>query len=629
MAPKSSLPLHSCWTDENDFIESVLRFAASDDIFRNLCGGIHILDFLTRKPALYTTVLPSDWRRWVEDVHVDDFLDLLLRENLDSLAEALQSNDGPDAKTQWRNYQPPPQSLVAYILTIRKFCLRRDAQASGPTHHPLPRHLVVGMKPKKVHEVMNFASFVHRLAAEVQCLRREPVTDVIDFGSGQNYLGRILASPPYHMHVTAIERRHHNISGAKGMDVSAKLAKKTKVLRNKKAYKRQMQTKAESVDAAAGVWLQEADTEPSMIATDESAAGVQSGSVTYIEHELEDGKLEHIISRRPNITGRKANAMLEAPGNRFQLKSGMASDQHNQSMQKSFSAVGSLTYSTPPNSMVVSLHSCGNLVHHGLQSLTLNPSVSAVAMIGCCYNLMTERLGPATYKLPILRPYHPRLQSTSEAHDPHGFPMSKKFETFEYKSGQGLRLNITARMMAVQAPYNWGPEDSQAFFTRHFFRALLQRILLDHGVVQQPDELDSLAGGSLSGIEACETPLIVGSLRKSCFTSFSAYLRGALAKLAENPDYGSKVKEGTANLTEDVIASYEKDFQSERKHLSVIWSLMAFSAGVVESLIAVDRWSFLREQECVERCWVESVFDYAQSPRNLVVVGIKKGGASR
>ena len=51
---------------------------------------------------------------------------------------------------------------------------------------------------------------------------------------------------------------------------------------------------------------------------------------------------------------------------------------------------------------------------------------------------------------------------------------------------------------------------------------------------------------------------------------------------------------------------------------------MAFSAGVVESLIVVDRWSWLSEQESVREAWVEPVFDYGISPRNMVVVGIKK-----
>ena len=78
------------------------------------------------------------------------------------------------------------------------------------------------------------------------------------------------------------------------------------------------------------------------------------------------------------------------------------------------------------------------------------------------------------------------------------------------------------------------------------------------------------------------------------------------------------------SLTDEVIDRYEIEWAYAKKNLSVIWSLMAFSAGVVESMIAVDRWLFLREQECVEKCWVEPVFDYAQSPRNLVVVGIKR-----
>jgi hypothetical protein len=42
-------------------------------------------------------------------------------------------------------------------------------------------------------------------------------------------------------------------------------------------------------------------------------------------------------------------------------------------------------------------------------------------------------------------------------------------------------------------------------------------------------------------------------------------------------------------------------------------------------LIVVDRWLFLREHgDVVSECWVEPVFDYGLSPRNLVVVGIKR-----
>jgi hypothetical protein len=54
-----------------------------------------------------------------------------------------------------------------------------------------------------------------------------------------------------------------------------------------------------------------------------------------------------------------------------------------------------------------------------------------------------------------------------------------------------------------------------------------------------------------------------------------------------------------------------------------MWSLMAFSAGVVEAVVVVDRWLWLKEQQGIERAWVEAVFEYKHSPRNLVVVGVK------
>ena len=275
--------------------------------------------------------------------------------------------------------------------------------------------------------------------------------------------------------------------------------------------------------------------------------------------------------------------------------------------------------------MVMSLHSCGNLVHHGLRSLLADPAVKAVAMVGCCYNLLTERLGPATYKLPQLRPAsqpHPRLQKEGEAYDPNGFPMSHRF--CNANEGEGLRLNITARMMAVQAPQNWGEKDSENFFARHFYRALLQRIFLDRGVVGPPSQ--DCVGGSPAGHSSGGTPITIGSLSKGCHDSFVSYVRGALAKLYEDPALGNVMREKMEGLTDAEIADYEERYREKKKDLSVIWSLMAFSAGVIEAAIVVDRWLWLSEQEMVDECWVESVFEYGVSPRNLVVVGTKKRG---
>ncbi len=607
------LPLDSSWNSEDEYVQSVLKFATSSDLFRNLCGGVHVLDFLTREPDLYTTVLPKEWRDWFELVEIDRILDLLLRDDLDKYSDQSLMSGNATLK--------PPASLIDYIGTIRQHSLKREFTPPSDDISDLPRLVSMGMKTKKVHEVTNFSAYVGRLCDETASANpnADPLT-VIDFGSGQNYLGRTLASPPYNRHVIAIEKRHHNIMGARNMDVHAKLAKKEKIMRNKKEWKLHLEVKSSgglptppSEDAMAEPASEDSENKAASASTDvpdssmaeAKVVGIEAqegtGSMTYLEHDIQHGYLEDILYPECKHCTDPSAATEPSPP------------------------------PSHPSSIVISLHSCGNLSHHALRSLPSNPSIRAVAVIGCCYNLLTERLGPATYKLPSLRPNHPRILATGSTYDPHGFPMSKTLETFEYNnpSGKekGVRLNITARMMAVQAPYNWGPVDSEMFFRRHFYRTLLQKILLDLGVVKQcpdPGMPSQVSGGSITGRDESGTPLIVGTLRKSCFTNFQAYVHGALGKLRGDPTDGPRITQLTQDLTDEMISTYEARFAYAKKHLAVIWSLMAFSAGVVESIIVTDRWLFLREQECVQDCWVDIAFDYKLSPRNFVVVGVNK-----
>jgi len=171
-------------------------------------------------------------------------------------------------------------------------------------------------------------------------------------------------------------------------------------------------------------------------------------------------------------------------------------------------------------------------------------------------------------------------------------------------------------MMAVQAPQNWTEKDSDSFFNRHFYRAVLQKLFMDRGVVRM------LVDGE-NDIESTEA-VIIGSLRKGCYGSFTSYVRGALEKVGRD-DRGRVVLERMGDITDEEIAEYGVRFEPFKKELSITWSLMAFSAAVVESLIIVDRWLFLKEHpDLVKDAWVEAVFDYQQSPRNMVVVGIKR-----
>ncbi|KAI1501086.1 methyltransferase domain-containing protein [Biscogniauxia marginata] len=587
MIPSKPLPYPDCWSSPDEYVENLLDFATTSDTFQILCGGVHILDFFTSEPSLYSAAVPQEWQLYLLQCSPTRLLDLLMRDDLDSL---------PDPQ--------PPESLMRYIRDIRRLSLAREFSTNTEKLPKLTRQVSVGMKPKKMHEVRSFASYVNSLADDIAAEQQEDITHFVDFGSGQNYLGRALASVPYNKQIVAVEGREHNILGAKELDMLAGVIDKPRVMRNKKLYLRQLDSMipenqldqkalnraSKPVKIADGY---EADLGPTNISDSVYTPEDGKGFIRYVEGRLESGDLSDVVSQ------------LE--------RSPSGEDQDQKSLRL----------------MAISIHSCGNLSHHGIRSLILNPRVRAIAIVGCCYNLMTEKLGPPTYKHPYMRPslqaLNGRVIRESARRDPQGFPMSDRLSAYE---GAGVRLNITARMMACQAPQNWTEAESDGFFTRHFFRAVLQKMFLDRGVITKVYH----AGGGppeSSPFDASTDPVVIGSLRKPCYGSFAAYVRGAVAKLtAASPEHRGHrdvIREKMADVTDEEIARYEAAYAPRRREISAVWTLMAFSAVVTESLIVTDRWLFLRQHsDLVQHCWAETVFDYRESPRNLVVVGIKR-----
>lgn len=596
MAPATALPIASDFKEVSEYVDSLLNFATSNFYFQTLVGGVHIMDFFTHEPNLYKSVLPADWQTWLKEPESMELLNLLMRDDLETLSS--------------RYGQSMPESLIEYVKDIRRLSLRRAFEPKPLKQKTLPRHIAVGMVPKKIHEVVNFANYVANVADELAASEEKPITHFVDFGAGQNYLGRAMASAPYNRHVIAVESKEININGAKDKDVLAGIAEREVVMRNKRLWRQKLEGMTPEEEMNAKQRRRAARTK---VMADEDKADLRpvrelqtiykpeegKGHIHYVEQRLLDGDLAEVVE---------------------QIKQDDTSHQD-------------------PRLMAISIHSCGNLSHHGIRSLLLNDSVKAVAIVGCCYNLLTERLGPPTYKLPTmrpnLRPINGRVLRESMACDPHGFPLSNRVATH---NGHGISLNITARMMACQAPQNWTQKESEGFFTRHFYRALLQKVFLDYGVVS----ISSESGDEQQKTTSTE-PIIVGSLRKSCYNSFVEYVRGALSKLTatiggSSEECDGECAEGAVKgklayqihqkmgaITDAEIQAYEDGYRDRKKELSTMWSLMAFSAGVVESVIVTDRWLFLKEHpDVVKDAWVEPVFEYGLSPRNLVVVGIKR-----
>ncbi len=595
MRPERPLPYSEEFSSAEGYVESLLHFSANSDLLHFFCGGVHILDFFTTEPGLFSSGVPQEWQNFLLECEPMALLDLLMRDDLDSYS----SQAGQDGA--------PPASLLQYVKDIRRYSLQRSFKPSKPKLPVLPRSVALGMKVKKIHEVTHFAGYIDQLADEVGHVSGKELTHFVDFGSGQNYLGRTLASPPYNKHIIAVESKEANMAGAKDLDILSGLAEKEKLVRNKKLFNRIIESVDPSKHHDEEVLKQAARD---LGTTDEEIATIDLRSRKELQatYTAEEGKgyIDYVVGRLENADLTDIISQLQG--------SDAAKEPNDLRL------------------MAVSIHSCGNLSHYGIRSMILNPCIRAVAIVGCCYNLLTEKLGPPTYKPPFsrpsLEPINARVVRESEKRDPQGFPMSERVSSY---GGDGIRLNITARMMACQAPQNWTDKESDSFFSRHFYRAVLQKMFLDKGVISRVYHGEGTAvenGDGESAFNTSTNPVIIGSLRKQCYTSFVAYVRGAITKLTTNADfsqYNQVIRDKLADITDDEIARYEVEYRSRRRELSAVWSLMAFSACVVESLIVTDRFLFLREHSDIVRdCWVETVFNYRESPRNLVVVGIKR-----
>lgn len=445
-------------------------------------------------------------------------------------------------------YSSCPESLRNFITETRRHSIVRDFHEQNvPVKAEHLKNYLSGMKPKKIHEV-NTTTLLQRLHTEDSKVVNfsSYVSELAsfiksDFGVPLTHLVDFGSGLGYLPRVLASEYYGHNVvgleSGADRIDAAKVIDARLKKQRERAIENGKPLLKAKGVELKS------------------------------------PGKIQHVLKR---ITDGNLNDAVEA-----------IKKEDPELAEKE------------PKLMIISLHSCGNLIHHALNSLILTPSVSAVAIIGCCYNLMTEKRG-ATFKPPYRDTLHDRVTNCATACDPHGFPLSSRLEKDD------ITLNITARMMACQAPYNWTEGTSEDFFTRHYYRALLQRLLMDKGFIPKPE-----AG------EVGTQPLVIGSLRKASYVSFESYVEAAAVKVAER--LGRPVE-----IDVQEVRKYDNDFRHRRKDVCILWSLMAFAAGVVESVILVDRYLFLKEKLGAEgSVWVETVFEYQHSPRNCVIVAVK------
>lgn len=163
-------------------------------------------------------------------------------------------------------------------------------------------------------------------------------------------------------------------------------------------------------------------------------------------------------------------------------------------------------------------------------------------------------------------------------------------------------------------------------FKKHFYRAVLQVLLIRKGLLKE-------------GLSRKD--IYFGKLPDRSYDSFESFVRMSFERIGVglyDPDlpnedriatqnWGGKVRKseylpdqvelGSAEIRETFLQYSESGYQ----RLAAAWSLRSMVSGAVESLILVDRVLFLVEQkEIYPQILLMPLFDHHQSPRNMVLL---------
>ncbi|KFA75788.1 hypothetical protein S40288_09666 [Stachybotrys chartarum IBT 40288] len=224
--------------------------------------------------------------------------------------------------------------------------------------------------------------------------------------------------------------------------------------------------------------------------------------------------------------------------------------------------------------MLVGLHACGNLSEHMLRYFATVSCIDSLAAIGCCYN----HIVPASPSCP------------------EGFPISSVLRN------KNVALSPTALMTACQAPSNWekpnlekADEKAMSVFSkRRLYRAILEKLFFD------------------KDIRIHEGGRAAWGIRKGDLASFPKFVNRAMGCLGVDSE----------GITIEELMMYEKRYKSCEGKIAILWTLSVLCCKVVESVIAMDRYWFLANQEGIE-VDIFPIFDFKVSPRNLIIVAEK------
>ncbi|XP_062913811.1 methyltransferase-like protein 25 isoform X2 [Mobula hypostoma] len=234
------------------------------------------------------------------------------------------------------------------------------------------------------------------------------------------------------------------------------------------------------------------------------------------------------------------------------------------------------------DSIVVGLHTCGDLASNTLRIFISKPELKAVCSVGCCYHLVSEEFE-----------FSDRSQEGCQG--PWGFPMSQYLRSSAWHCGRNARMSACLPFERVTIGHGLPLESL-------FYRAVLQVIIKEHfGNGKPPDAFQQTKDKH------------VGKMYFKS-SSFVDYARKATEKLGMD----------SSKMSDSLIQGYYDRFIPRIKELEAFNLLKVALAPCIEGLILLDRLCYLKEQENVAWSSLVQLFDPVKSPRCYAVIGVKK-----
>ncbi|XP_040211127.1 protein RRNAD1 isoform X1 [Rana temporaria] len=539
-------------------LERDKRHAASITRVLSIYGYItdsYIIEFFT--DHLWES-LPESWRVVLSDLPAPQLADQLLC-------------NGNSAEVRYSSVWP--LSLLALKVTAHSLAFQRTPRyekISGLQKRPaefqhnhsqssrLDPLFRKHVKPKKQHEIRQLGKLVKKLCDSTSC------ADVVDVGSGQGHLSRVLAFG-LGLCVTAVEADDHLVTMAAKFDQEMIYMLKKEKLRPAKNGG----TEATSIPFPKPPRHVLACVDPQapwedfvrQVASNAEETSLQSAGENKMADDtwrtLTNASTSHVTTSTEEVMNLKTTRENEAA----EPSAGSCHVVSESRVDRRFLLTG--------------LHACGDLSVAMLRHFARCPGVAGITSVACCYMKLTT----------LEVPQPPGVLSADSDIREFGYPMSSWVSRLS-----GHKLSYKSREVACHAIEDYIARlkgDSDILRT-HCYRAMLET------VIRKVDPTMRRPG--------------VQTIKKAHRLPFTEYAMLGLERVGLDPN---------TPLDETSV----EHMLSQQQNVVVFFSLALLLAPLVETLILLDRMIFLRERGF--QCEVIPLFKPQFSARNLVLVAAK------